>query len=392
MAAITILIQERVQRTPDNHFWIGSPSNYQYYKKFLAVYSKVFIIARTYEVSRQNEFLTLLDGEGVEIVPLANITGMAHVVSHLYSYIRDLDYIFNKTTAVILRVPFFLSDLSVQILNKKKIPFAVDVIGDSWDALSPASKVGGILRPIIRYTCYWSQKRSCRLAICAKYVTNHALQVRYPSQGPKWAASDVLLSKDAYVSEIRPYRKASPIKLISVGTLDTLYKAHDIQIHSIRLLKEMGYDVTLTIVGDGKFKPDMESMVEKMDLGGSVFFKGRLTSGQAIRAELDKADIFIMPSLAEGMPRALLEAMARGMPCIGTTIGGIVELLPRPDLVPPRDSQALANKIVDFAENESRWNQSALQNLQVSRAYEEKLLEVKLLEFLEYLRYNTESQ
>ena len=83
-------------------------------------------------------------------------------------------------------------------------------------------------------------------------------------------------------------------------------------------------------------------------------FLGQLPAGEMVRAQLDKADLFILPSKTEGLPRALVEAMARALPCIGTTVGGIPELLPSEDLVPPGDVKALAETIEDVLRRPER--------------------------------------
>ena len=65
--------------------------------------------------------------------------------------------------------------------------------------------------------------------------------------------------------------------------------------------------------------------------------------GHGVTEQLDAADVFVLPSRQEGLPRAMIEAMARSLPCVGSDVGGISELIPD-WVVPPNDPQALALK------------------------------------------------
>src|SRR5262249_14373457 len=96
-----------------------------------------------------------------------------------------------------------------------------------------------------------------------------------------------------------------------------------------------------------------------------------------------------LASRTEGLPRAMVEAMARGLPCIGTAVGGIPELLDAEDLVPPHDADALAARIEEFLETPVRANASAARNLEKSRAYSASALQVRQAAFLEAVRDRT---
>jgi L-malate glycosyltransferase len=122
-----------------------------------------------------------------------------------------------------------------------------------------------------------------------------------------------------------------------------------------------------------------------------VHFRGNLPSGQAVRAALDAADIFVLPSRQEGLPRALVEAMARALPCIGSTIGGIPELLPPADLVPPGDAEALAAKIREVAADPARRARMSAANLAKAGDYREAELHDRRVAFYRELRARTEA-
>ncbi len=107
-----------------------------------------------------------------------------------------------------------------------------------------------------------------------------------------------------------------------------------------------GLDLDLVFLGDGKYRSALEARAAAHGLADRVCFRGQLATRQAVRDALDQADVFVLPSYQEGLPRAMIEAMARALPCIGSTTGGIPELLPSEYLVAPGDVGALALKIL----------------------------------------------
>jgi glycosyltransferase involved in cell wall biosynthesis len=127
-------------------------------------------------------------------------------------------------------------------------------------------------------------------------------------------------------------------------------------------------------VGDGGYRSSLEGLSRRMGMGERVRFLGRLQAGSPVRQVLDSGDLFVLPSLCEGLPRALIEAMARGLPCIGTDVGGIPELLPPEALVRAGDPHALASKIREIILNPELANRLACQNLARSRDFAEPVL------------------
>jgi glycosyltransferase involved in cell wall biosynthesis len=133
----------------------------------------------------------------------------------------------------------------------------------------------------------------------------------------------------------------------------------------------------------------LQARAQGLGIEDRVVFRGHLQFGAAVRHGLDSADLFVLPSRQEGLPRAMLEAMARALPAIGSTAGGIPELLDPENLVPPNDPQALANKLAEVLRDPSRLQQMSAANLAKAREYEETLLEQRRNLFLEQVREET---
>jgi glycosyltransferase involved in cell wall biosynthesis len=92
-----------------------------------------------------------------------------------------------------------------------------------------------------------------------------------------------------------------------------------------------------------------------------------------VQRALDRADLFVLPSLTEGLPRALLEAMARGLAAVATTVGGIPELLPADCLVPPRNAVALARRLREVMAQPAALMAMAQRNQEVARTYHDRV-------------------
>ena len=80
----------------------------------------------------------------------------------------------------------------------------------------------------------------------------------------------------------------------------------------------------LHILGDGPLKQELQIFAQEQGIANQVMFHGRVSD---VADRLLQADIFVLPSRAEGMSNALLEAMVAGLPCIATSVGGNVDLL-----------------------------------------------------------------
>jgi glycosyltransferase involved in cell wall biosynthesis len=96
----------------------------------------------------------------------------------------------------------------------------------------------------------------------------------------------------------------------------------------------------------------------------------------------------VLPSLTEGMPRSLIEAMARGIPAIGSNTGGIPELLPKQALVSVEDVGALADKIVEFMSNPDRLVKMSNYNFRKAQDYRIERTKSEKLAFWNYIKDN----
>ena len=140
--------------------------------------------------------------------------------------------------------------------------------------------------------------------------------------------------------------QAQTIRLIAVGRLSP-EKGHRYLVEAIGLLRERGLRPSCTIVGAGPERLHLQQLIAALGLGERVRLMGALKQEQ-IGELCSESDVFVQPSLREGLPVAVIEAMARGLPVIASNIAGVPELVSDSDtglLVPPGDARALADAI-----------------------------------------------
>lgn len=389
---LLITTEYRFLRTPDGGIWTQMMFDYNFWGRYLVVFDRVLVVARVHDVEFVAHGWKRSDGEGVSFEALPSYEGPWRYFQQLPRIRCITREAFSPGQAVILRIPSPIARNIEARLRPYNYPYGVEVVGDPYDAFAPGA-VRHPLRPFFRRFFLRMQRQQCRKAIAAAYVTTYTLQQRYPA-GPNSLTthySSIELPSSAFTSMERlfPFDKSS-YTLITVGSLAQLYKAPDILIDAVALCIQAGLDIKLVIVGDGKHRPELEQRVRLKGLTHCISFLGQLPAGDAVREQLDRADVFVLPSRAEGLPRAMIEAMARGLPCIGSTVGGIPELLPPEDMVPPDDVGALAAKIREVITDPARMSRMSRRNLEKAKAYCEDILSERRRVFYAYLKEQTE--
>ncbi len=388
---LIFITEARYARTPDgNVYSLESSFSYSLYQRYLQYFDSVTIVARVKKGSYDEVIETnLVTKAGVDVVSLPYYVGLngflknrGKLSARMKQVLRDN---VNDNTAVILRIPGRVGAAGIARLREMGVPYGLEVVGDPYDVLSPGA-TRHPLRPLIRILSYFSLKRLTYDAPAALYVTQRKLQERYPCRNFSIGASDVVMPPEAFRKSEKPLFQEEPVKIICVGTLEQMYKAPDTALKALKILKQRGVNCHLWWVGDGIFRPEMEALADRLGVSSMATFTGKLSSGDAVRNELDKADIFLMPSRQEGLPRAMVEAMARRLPCIGSDVGGMSELLDKALIVPPNKPQKVADKVQYLIDNPGFARQQGLRNFNTAREYAEEKLGNKREQFYNHLK------
>jgi glycosyltransferase involved in cell wall biosynthesis len=147
-----------------------------------------------------------------------------------------------------------------------------------------------------------------------------------------------------------PGQHGGAVRVLTVGRIER-EKGHRVLLDALNSLKRRGMTVHWTLVGDGSLRDSLRRRVEDLGLGGQVVLSGNVGQDRIRSCYLD-AHLFCLPSLGEGVPVVLMEAMASGLPVVASQIMGVPELVEHGVsglLVPPGRPEALADAIEGLA-------------------------------------------
>ncbi len=145
----------------------------------------------------------------------------------------------------------------------------------------------------------------------------------------------------------------APFTITSIGRLDPI-KGHDVLFRALSLLPKDSPEWKLLLIGDGQIASNLKVLAKTLQLSDRIEFRGADLNPEAT---LTNTDLFVLPSRSEGLPNALLEAMAASLPCVATAVGGIPEISKNGRgfiLVPANDPVSLANAISRIMKNPAR--------------------------------------
>jgi glycosyltransferase involved in cell wall biosynthesis len=377
----------------------SSFAKYATWSRYLDAFYQVLVLARVTKSERTENEQQRADGPRVSFRALPDHTGPWQYLRARRRAQLIARQAINDCEAYLLRTPGLISQMVWREIVRAKKPYALEVAGDPWDLFAPGTWPH-ISRPIFRLIAAQQLKRICTGAVAINYVTSQTLQEHYPPSKGAYAVgfSDVSLENANTPAEKiqcrhrrihqlpwKDPKTGIPIRIGFIGSFARMYKGPDTLLHAAALCYNC-LNFQLLMVGVGHYLAEMQTLAAKFGIRDRVEFLGELSSGRSIFDFLDSIDLFVMPSRAEGLPRALLEAMSRGCPCIASAVGGIPELLEASDLVPPDSSEKFAKLILQVATDSNRLLAMSARNLAKAAQFSPQILNESRRVFLEEVK------
>jgi glycosyltransferase involved in cell wall biosynthesis len=160
----------------------------------------------------------------------------------------------------------------------------------------------------------------------------------------------LLAASPSQVAAIQARTGGASLRLGTVASL-TAKKGHEHLLRALALVRERGIGCSLVLAGDGAERERLERLRDELGLAGQVQFLGAVSNVADVLAAVD---VFVLPSVVEGLPLALLEAMLAGKAVIATSVGGVPEVVRAGVnglLVPPANPRGLADAIAALSES-----------------------------------------
>lgn len=358
--------------------------------RYLTVFDSIKVCARCYDATEEEtKGVDLLSCDGVEFDKrIGMFKGPEVFFSKRIKRILRENII--EADAVILRLDSFLGLLTVRECRKLGKPYLIEVVGCAWDSFWNH----GIDGKILALPIYLMMKKAIHDAPFVVYVTKKFLQKRYPTKGNTTNISNVSIpTHDDFILEnrinkIEKLSEGGAIHLFTAANVGVRYKGMHFVVEALALLKKQGIsNYIYHMIGEGD-QTYIRSVAEKHGISEQIVFHGAVSHQGVMELLQSQADIYVQPSLQEGLPRSVIEAMSLGVPCLASDVAGIPELLDEQFMFNRKKNipLQLAKMIKDM--DAPTMKEQAKVNFEKAQDYETPVLNKRRTDFLnQYKQY-----
>ena len=354
---LLVIQEQHFVRMPNGEVWVDEQSDSKFWERYLDVFEEVVVCARfRYANSYNTDNLMPSDHVNVTFVELPNTRGVGELVKKMPKVIKTMKVAMNDCDRIIFRAPSPISMIAYPLAKFSHKPYAAEVMNNPYTHFSPEA-MHHFYQPFLRKLIVSQTKSLCKNANGVSYVTENVLQELYPCTARMNGESNrffesnystIRMEDSRYSFDEWPNEIPNPITLIHTGKMQDNRKGQDLFIKTVAKLREKGFNVKGILVGDGVMREEFEKLGHELNVDEYLEFTGWRTGFEAVQKELKRAQIAVFPSLGEGLPRSVIEAMAQGLLCFGSKIDGISELLDNNCLIEEYNVDCFVKHIENF--------------------------------------------
>ncbi|MEM5568759.1 glycosyltransferase [Aerococcus viridans] len=386
---------DRLKEDINGNLYSGGSYNKNVWNRYTSVFNNVSFLAKkettTYTVEYAKKKFNIFDKDEINFIEVhdsvSSISSFFNIKNRKKNNTIIEESVLNSDY-IIARIPSEVSYKAIEYAKLHNKPYLVEVVGCAWDSLWNHSLKGKAVAP----WSYLTMKKAVLDSKYAVYVTNNFLQKRYPTNGYSISASNVMLNSFNDKTLIERKKKIKQMekskKIIgTVAALNVKYKGQQYIIEALGHLKKEGNtNFEYHLVGDGD-QTYLKSQAKKHNVESQVKFLGSIPHENIFRW-LDTIDLYTQPSRQEGLPRALIEAMSRGLPSFGANTAGIPELLEEQFIFSnTKNNIREILQILDSLDNTTMLEQ-AEKNYNESKKYSKHFIEKRRKQFFNFFKEN----
>lgn len=391
---LLFVYEDKVAQDREGNYYVGSAFSQSVFDRYLELFDGITLIMRRSPISPDD---TEALGRMNKITdPRITVIFLPDTKASIRSFLslkkrRELKKTVTDNItpdrAVIARLGSGSGTIAIKHCNKLGKPVLAEAVGCPWDSLWNHSIYGKVMAPF----AWHSMRRSMKHADYAVYVTEEFLQRRYPTDGKQAAISDVQLqpvSREVLEKRLKKIKEhEGKLRIGTAAAVNVAFKGQRFVIEALARLKAEGRTEFEYHLAGGGDNTALRELAQRLDVADQVVFEGSVPHDKMFDW-LDDLDLYIQPSLQEGLPRAVVEAMSRGLPCFVSRIGGMPELLNAEAVFPPKDTRAIAELISKTTEE--KMTEAAKRNFKRAADFDRETLAKKRREF--YSEFAEESR
>lgn len=374
-----LLSCDNVLFSHQGEYYFKSQEWERFYQRYLRVFEQLRIANRCKEVDKVTPIMVPIKDNRIEVVHIPEFRGPIQYLKIFFEIGKSIRHVTDGCDAAIVRLPSTIGQRVCKKVIHSGIPYAVECVYDAGDGWRGATshKERFLWRKIdsdMRKSCYGADGVSC--------VTREYLQRSYYSKKPTafYSSYSSLALDSSFFTNARQYPDKEMLTIAHVANQVSFNgrKGHNQVIEAISTLKKEGILVKVTFVGEDYNKgiSKLRGLSKALGVEDLISFAGYVNR-QQLSSILDNSDIFVMPTQAEGLPRVIIEAMAKGLPCISTNVSGNPELLDSHFLVEFGDVKILAQSIKELIQDKDLYEKASSENFLRSKEYEASVLQTR---------------
>ena len=340
------------------------------FSRYFCVVDKLFIVVRTFTTDKtyieMNMRPLILDN--MEVVEVGNFNTIHGFISEKKKFKKNIWQLLDKVDLIFARMPIQTSNAVLEVAQKKKKPYLVEVGGCAWDSFWNHGIMGKAIAPYM----YLSARKNIKRAAFATYVTKEFLQRRYPNDKITTNCSNVYLTPvndEILVERLKKIEKVDlkhPVFGQAVNSIDVKYKGEHLILRAMKYLKEKGIIAEFQVAGPGT-GDFLKAQAVSYGVEDQLKIIGTLQKNE-MSEWLRSIDVYTQPSKQEGLPRSVIEAMSFGCVAVGSDIAGIPELLDKECLFNPDKNDQIVKALLWVLDRNNMMTQAKV-NFEKAKEY-----------------------